>query len=195
MGGAVINWLKDELKLIDDAEESEYYGSKVEDTNGVYFVPAFVGLGAPYWDMYARGTIVGLSRGANRNHIVRAALESIAFQTKDVVKSMEKDLNINIRSLMADGGATKNNLLMQFQADILGVEVKRSLTSEVTALGAAFLSGLSTGFWRDKNELLEKSFSSKSYFCEVTEKERDKKYYNWVKAVERSKNWENSIIK
>ena len=195
MGGAVINWLKDELRLIDDAEESEYYGSKVGDTNGVYFVPAFVGLGAPYWDMYARGTIVGLSRGANRNHIVRAALESIAFQTKDVIKSMEKDLDTNIRLLMADGGATKNNLLMQFQADILGVEVKRSLTSEVTALGAAFLAGLSTGFWKDKSELLEKSFSSKSYFCEVTEKERDEKYYNWIKAVERSRNWENSIIK
>lgn len=137
MGGATIQWLRDELKLITDAADSEYFATKVDDTNGVYLVPAFAGLGAPHWDMYARGTMVGLTRGANKNHIIRAALESIAYQSKDVISAMEEDSGIKLATLKVDGGATANNFLMQFQADILGTEVHRPVVTETTALGAA----------------------------------------------------------
>ena len=150
-----MQWLRDEIKLIHSAEDTEYYASKVQDTNGVYFVPAFVGLSAPYWDQYARGAILGLTRGANRNHIIRACLESIAYQIRDVIECMEKDSGIRNTELKVDGGACKNNFLMQFQADLLGVPVLRPKIVETTARGAAFLAGLATGFWRDQDELVD----------------------------------------
>ena len=144
VGGAVIQWLRDELKLISDASDSEYFASKVKDNGGVYLVPAFVGLGAPYWDMYARGTIFGLTRGTNKNHIIRAALESIAYQSKEVMETMEKESNIKIKTLKVDGGASKNKLLMQFQSDIMNVEVSRPIITETTALGAALSCRISS---------------------------------------------------
>ena len=150
VAGASIQWLRDQLRLVYNAAETEYYAGLVEDTNGVYVVPAFTGLGAPYWDMYARGAIVGLSRGAKREHIVRATLESIAYQTKDVLSAMEKDSGITLKALKVDGGAAVNNFLMQFQADILNVPVHRPKTLETTALGAAYLAGLAVGFWKDQ---------------------------------------------
>ena len=156
VGGAVIQWLRDELKLISDASDSEYFASKVKDNGGVYLVPAFVGLGAPYWDMYARGTIFGLTRGTNKNHIIRAALESIAYQSKEVMETMEKESNIKIKRLKVDGGASRNKLLMQFQSDIMNIEVSRPIITETTALGAAYLAGLAVGYWSDKEEIAKK---------------------------------------
>lgn len=153
VAGAVIQWLRDELKIIHDAKDSEYFATKVKDNNGVYLVPAFVGLGAPYWDMYARGTMVGLTRGVNKNHIIRAALESIAYQSRDVLEAMEEDSNLDLKELRVDGGAVENNFLMQFQSDILGVKVHRPKIIETTALGAAYLAGLAVGFWSDKDEI------------------------------------------
>ncbi|SHJ62554.1 glycerol kinase [Dethiosulfatibacter aminovorans DSM 17477] len=190
MGGATIQWLRDELRLINDAADSEYFASKVKDTNGVYLVPAFAGLGAPYWDMYARGTIVGLTRGANRNHITRAALESIAYQSKDVIRSMEEDSGIKLSTLKVDGGATANNLLMQFQSDILGVEVQRPMVTETTALGAAYLAGLAVGFWKSKDEIAANWAVDKNFLPEMGEEERTRLYRGWEKAVGRSKDWE-----
>lgn len=190
MGGATIQWLRDELRLINDAADSEYFASKVKDTNGVYLVPAFAGLGAPYWDMYARGTIVGLTRGANRNHITRAALESIAYQSKDVIRSMEEDSGIKLSTLKVDGGATANNLLMQFQSDILGVEVQRPMVTETTALGAAYLAGLAVGFWKSKDEITANWAVDKNFLPEMGEEERVRLYSGWEKAVGRSKDWE-----
>ncbi|MCS3915223.1 glycerol kinase [Caldanaerobacter subterraneus subsp. tengcongensis MB4] len=151
--GAAIQWLRDELRIIDNAPQSEEYALKVEDTNGVYVVPAFVGLGAPYWDMYARGVIVGLTRGAKREHIIRATLESIAYQTRDVLEAMQEDSGIKLQALKVDGGASANNFLMQFQADILGVPVDRPQVIETTALGAAYLAGLAVGFWNSREEI------------------------------------------
>ena len=153
IAGAAIQWLRDEMRMIYSAEESDYFASKVEDSNGVYVVPAFAGLGAPYWDMDARGIITGLTRGANRNHIIRATLESIAYQSKDVMDAMSADSGIDLRRIMVDGGASANNFLMQFQADILGVPVDRPDVIETTALGAAYLAGLAVGFWMDKEEI------------------------------------------
>ena len=151
--GASVQWLRDKLKLIHESKDSEYFASKVADTNGVYFVPAFVGLSAPYWDQYARGAILGLTMGATSNHIIRATLESMAYQIKDVIVCMEKDSGIPNKELRVDGGACMNNFLMQFQADLLGVPVSRPKIVESTARGAAFLAGLATGFWRDQSEL------------------------------------------
>ena len=153
VGGAVIQWLRDELKLINESADSEYFANKVKDSAGVYVVPAFTGLGAPYWDMYARGAILGLTRGAGRNHIIRAALEGIAYQTLDVLKAMQADSGVQFKELKVDGGASANNLLMQFQADIAGVTVRRPMIRETTALGAAYLAGLATGVWRDLNDI------------------------------------------
>ncbi len=147
MGGASIQWLRDEVKLLDDAKDSEYFAEKVGSANGVYVVPAFTGLGAPYWDPYARGAIVGLTRGVNSNHIIRATLESVAYQTRDVLDAMQADSGINLASLRVDGGAVANNFLMQFQSDILATEVHRPVVTEVTALGAGYLAGLAVGFW------------------------------------------------
>ena len=190
VGGAVIQWLRDELKLISDASDSEYFASKVKDNGGVYLVPAFVGLGAPYWDMYARGTIFGLTRGTNKNHIIRAALESIAYQSKEVMETMEKESNIKIKRLKVDGGASRNKLLMQFQSDIMNIEVSRPIITETTALGAAYLAGLAVGFWKDRNELSKGWYESERYYPNMVEKDRNKLYSKWKKAVERSLGWE-----
>lgn len=193
MGGATIQWLRDELRLIDEAADSEYYAAKVKDSNGVYVVPAFVGLGAPYWDMYARGTITGLTRGANRCHIIRAALESIAYQTRDVLEAMQQDSRISLKELKVDGGAVANNFLMQFQSDILGVPVKRPRVTETTAMGAAFLAGLAVGFWKDKEELARKWSIKRSFEASMQQQEREKLYTGWKKAVSRALAWEDTM--
>jgi len=190
VAGAVIQWLRDELHLIVNAKDSEYFASQEKDNNGVYLVPAFVGLGAPYWDMYARGTIVGLTRGANRNHIIRAALESIAYQTRDVLEAMQEDSGIQLQELRVDGGAVENNFLMQFQSDILGVPVHRPKTIETTALGAAYLAGLAVDFWHDKDEIAKRWSVDRIFKPEMEEIEKEKLYSGWKRAVERSRNWE-----
>ena len=192
VAGAAVQWLRDELKLIDNAAQSEELAAAVPDTNGVYVVPAFVGLGAPYWDMYARGTIVGLTRGANRNHVVRATLESIALQTRDVLEAMQEDSGITLKALKVDGGAVANNFLMQFQSDILGVPVDRPKVTETTAMGAAFLAGLAVGFWKDKAEIAEKWNVDRTFQPAMAEEAREVKYKGWEKAVERSRAWEES---
>jgi glycerol kinase len=191
IAGAVIQWLRDELKMIESAAQSEEYATKVLDTNGVYLVPAFVGLGAPYWDMYARGTIVGLSRGVKREHIVRAALESIAYQTRDVLVAMQKDSGISLQALKVDGGAVQNNFLMQFQADILGVMVDRPMISETTALGAAYLAGLAVGFWADKAEIAVKWNVDRKFQPQMGLEVREELYQGWQRAVGRTLNWES----
>lgn len=175
------------MRLIDNAAQSDVLAASVPDTNGVYLVPAFVGLGAPYWDMYARGTIVGLTRGASRQHIVRATLESIAYQTRDVLQAMEDDSGIKLKALKVDGGAVANNFLMQFQSDILGVPVDRPLVTETTALGAAFLAGLAVGFWKDKAEITATWNVDHTFKPDMAEDVRAKKYKGWKKAVERSR--------
>ena len=192
--GAAIQWLRDELKIIADAADTDYYASKVPDSNGVYMVPAFVGLGAPYWDQYARGAIVGLSRGANRNHIIRAALESIAYQTRDVIACQEKDSGIETTELKVDGGAANNNFLMQFQADILGVPVLRPKIVETTARGSAFLAGLAVGFWEDQKDLENAFELDRKFNPSVDEAMRSKLYSGWQKAVERAKDWEEKEL-
>ncbi len=189
VAGAIVQWLRYELKLISDASDSEYFATKVEDNNGVYIVPAFVGLGAPYWDMYARGTIVGLTRGSNRNHIIRASLESIAYQTRDVLEAMQEDSGIELQSLKVDGGAVANNFLMQFQSNILGVDVDRPEIIETTALGAAYLAGLAVGFWKDKQEISDKWKIETRFKSIMEEEEKEKLYRGWKKAVERSRDW------
>jgi glycerol kinase len=190
MGGASVQWLRDEMRLINDAADSEYFANKVKDSNGVYVVPAFVGLGAPYWDMYARGTIVGLTRGTNKNHIIRATLESIAYQTKDVLEAMQEDSGIDLKVLKVDGGAVANNFLMQFQSDILGVPVKRPEVTETTALGAAYLAGLAVGFWDSKEEIGNKWSVNRRFENEMEEEQKEKLYAGWKKAVNRSRAWE-----
>lgn len=190
IAGAVIQWLRDELRIIDNAPQSEEYALKVSDTNGVYLVPAFVGMGAPYWDMYARGTIVGLTRGAKREHLIRAALESIAYQTRDVLEAMQKDSGITLKNLKVDGGAVANNFLMQFQADILGVPVFRPKVIETTALGAAYLAGLAVGYWKDKDEISQKWQIDREFNPYMAEEEKEKLYKGWKKAVTRSFDWE-----
>ncbi|MBP7072664.1 MAG: glycerol kinase GlpK [Clostridia bacterium] len=190
IAGASVQWLRDELKIIDNAAASEEMAAAVVDTNGVYVVPAFVGLGAPYWDMYARGSILGLTRGANRNHIVRATLESIAYQTRDVLEAMQEDSKINLQALKVDGGAVANNFLMQFQADILGVPIYRPEVTETTALGAAYLAGLAVGFWDSKDEIAEKWNVDRVFEPVMDSSLRDKKYTGWKKAVSRTLKWE-----
>ena len=190
IAGAVVQWLRDELGLIKSSGEIEKYALKVKDTHGVYLVPAFVGLGAPYWDMYARGIIVGLTRGAKREHIIRAALESIAYQSRDVLEVIQKDSGINLRKLKVDGGAVRDNFLMQFQSDILGVPVVRPQIVETTALGAAYFSGLAVGFWKDKEEIAQKWKVDKEFSSNMDEKIKENLYKGWKKAVSRSLNWE-----
>jgi len=192
MAGASVQWLRDEMKLINDAKDSEYFATQVEDTNGVYMVPAFAGLGAPYWDMYARGTMVGLTRGANRNHIIRATLESIAYQTRDVIDAMQADSGIELTELKVDGGATANDFLMQFQSDILGVDVRRPQVAETTALGAAYLAGLAVKFWSSKEEIAKNWAVDQTFKNEIPKIKRDELYSGWQKAVERSKAWEEA---
>jgi glycerol kinase len=188
--GSVVQWLRDELQLIHSAEESELAASQVGDTNGVYVVPAFTGLSAPYWDQYARGTIVGITRGANRNHIIRAALESMAYQIKDVIACMEADSGISLNDLKVDGGAVRNDFVMQFQADLLGVQVLRPKVVDTTAKGAAFLAGLATGFWRDKKDL-SNAFSLDRKFTPAMDAGRSANLYaGWGRAVGRARDWE-----
>ncbi len=189
MGGATIQWLRDELRLIDDATDTGYFAGKVKDSNGVYLVPAFVGLGAPYWDPYARGAIVGLTRGANRNHIIRAALESIAYQSRDVLDAMQKDSGIRLASLKVDGGAVANDFLMQFQSDIMGTTVVRPKLIETTALGAAFLAGLAVGFWKSTAELSDKFSIDREFEPTLPAAQREQLYTGWQKAVTRSQHW------
>ncbi|NWG15776.1 MAG: glycerol kinase GlpK [Chloroflexi bacterium] len=189
IAGAVIQWLRDELKLITSAAESEPLARSVADTGGVYVVPAFVGLGAPYWDSYARGTIVGLTRGSGRAHIVRAALESIAYQTRDVLEAMRADSGLTLQTLRVDGGATGNDFLLQFQADILGVPVQRPAVTETTALGAAYLAGLATGFWSSQEEIARQWAIEKTFEPHMPADRRDALYAGWKRAVERAKAW------
>ena len=189
VGGAVVQWLRDELHLVDTAADTEYFATRVPDTAGVYIVPAFTGLGAPYWDMYARGTIVGLTRGANRNHIIRAALESIAYQTNSVLKAMESDLGYDLKDLKVDGGASFNNFLMQFQSDITGIELIRPRIVETTAMGAAGLAGLAVGLWKNKEELKTKLAVDRSFTPMIDEKRREFLTAGFDRAVERSRGW------
>lgn len=181
IGGASVQWLRDELKIIESAKDSEMYANRVEDTNGVYVVPAFTGLGAPYWDMYARGSILGLTRGAKKEHIVRATLESIAYQTKDVLEAMQNDSKLKLKSLKVDGGASNNNFLMQFQSDILNVDIDRPKIVETTALGAAYLAGLSVGFYIGRNEITSKWSVEKEFNPNMSEEKRCKLYKGWKK--------------
>ncbi|WP_372611218.1 glycerol kinase GlpK [Halomonas sp.] len=189
IAGAAIQWLRDELKLIDSAEDSEYYAGKVDDAGGVYMVPAFAGLGAPYWDMYARGAIFGLTRGTRKEHITRATLDSLAYQTKDVIDAMQADSGITLKSLRVDGGAVANNVMMQFQADMLGVNVERPLLTETTALGAAYLAGIAVGLWT-KEEVADKGRIERTFEPQMEAEERKRLYKGWKKAVRRTMNWE-----
>ncbi len=187
IAGAAVQWLRDELKLIQSAAETEAIAKSVPDNAGVYLVPAFVGLGAPYWDAYARGTIVGLTRGAGRAHLVRAALEAMAYQTRDVLDAMQADSGIALQALKVDGGAVVNNFLMQFQADLLGVPVNRPVVGETTALGAAYLAGLAVGFWESQAELRQKWHVDRRFDPEMAEGRRAELYAGWQRAVERSR--------
>jgi glycerol kinase len=190
IAGAAIQWLRDGLKIIDEAPDSEFFAGKVNGTDGVYVVPAFAGLGAPYWDMYARGAIFGLTRGSTKEHLIRATLDSLAYQTKDVLSAMENDSGVPLSALRVDGGACANNLLMQFQADILGVNVERPNIIETTALGAAYLAGLAVGFWK-KSEISESWQLNKTFEPNMDESERNSLYSGWKKAVKRTMGWEN----
>lgn len=190
IAGAVVQWLRDELRLIDSASETERLAQSVSDSGGVYLVPAFTGLGAPHWDMYARGIITGITRGTGRSHIVRAALESIAYQTRDVLDAMMQDTGINLKSLKVDGGASQNNFLMQFQSDILGKEVDRPVVTETTALGAAYLAGLATGFWKSRDEIAQKWSMDRKFMPVMNIDEREARYSKWKKAVTRATLWE-----
>ncbi|NLC05095.1 MAG: glycerol kinase GlpK [Erysipelothrix sp.] len=190
VAGAVVQWMRDELKLVETSYDTEYFASKVEDNGGVYLVPAFVGLGAPHWDSYARGAIFGLTRGANKNHLIRAGLESIAYQTADILIAMEKDSGVKLAALQVDGGASQNNFLMQFQADVLGTDVRRPVNTETTALGAAMLAGLATGFFESR-ESLKKTFEmDKEFYPSIAGEKRAELMKGWHKAVERSLGWE-----
>jgi glycerol kinase len=189
IAGAVIQWLRDELCLIKDSEESEEFALKVQDTGGVYLVPAFVGLGAPHWDMYASGTITGMTRGTNRYHITRAALESIAYQTNDIVNAMLADARMNLKGLRVDGGAVTNNFLMQFQADILRTTVDRPHVFETTALGAAYLAGLAVGIYRDTEEIRSAWKLERRFTPEMAYEASEKLYKRLEKAVEKAKAW------
>jgi glycerol kinase len=189
IAGAAVQWLRDGLKIIESAPDSEYYAQKVSSTDGVYVVPAFAGLGAPYWDMEARGAILGLTRGTTKSHIIRATLESLAYQTKDVLGAMEADSGIKLQTLKVDGGAVANNLLMQFQADILGVPVDRPQITETTALGAAYLAGLAVGVWKSKDELCKVWKIDRQFAPAMANDTSAKLYKGWQKAVKRSMDW------
>ncbi len=192
VAGAAIQWLRDELKIIDTSPDSEHFAKKVPDTNGVYMVPAFTGLGAPHWDAYARGAIVGLTRGANKCHLIRATLESLAYQTKDILDAMEKDSGVSLKSLKVDGGACNNDFLMQFQADILGVPVDRPSIVETTAMGASYLAGLAVDFWHGKEEVTDAWKIDRTFEPMMDSEVRAKLYKGWVKAVECAKGWEEA---
>jgi len=190
IAGAAIQWLRDGMKIITRAAESEPLAAGLSGNDGLYFVPAFVGLGAPYWDMYARGAILGITRGTTQAHLARAALESIAYQTRDVLECMEKDSGIKLKELRVDGGAAANSFLMQFQADLLGVPVLIQETTETTALGAAYLAGLAVGFWKDRDQLARNFRVRKKFVPRMPAKHREALYGKWKKAVEKARGWE-----
>ncbi len=192
IAGAVVQWLRDGLGLIKRAPDVEALANTVEDNGGVYVVPAFAGLGAPHWDAYARGTILGLTRGSNKGHIARAALESIAYQSKDVLQAMEADTGIRLKELRVDGGASLNNLLMQFQSDILGVPVVRPKVAETTALGAAYLAGLAVGFWKSQAEISKQWAVDARFKPAMKPKQRQRLYAGWNRALERCRSWEEA---
>ena len=189
VAGAAIQWLRDEVGILESSPDSEKYCLSVPDTNGVYVVPAFTGLGAPYWDQYARGTIVGITRGTKKNHIIRATLESIAYQVEGVISAMEADAGIEIRSLNVDGGASANNFLMQFQSDILGVDVLRPQCVETTALGAAYLAGIAVGYWEDVEDVRANWALSRTFHADMTDEKRRHLLKGWKKAVGRAFEW------
>ena len=189
VAGAAIQWLRDELKLLDNSAESEVLAQKVPDTNGCYVVPAFTGLGAPHWDQYARGAIVGLTRGVNRYHIIRATLDSLCYQTNDVLKAMEADSGIKLAALKVDGGASANNYLIQTQSDIINAPVKRPSCVETTAMGAAYLAGLSVGYWKDKDEVRKNWAIDRTFEPQIDEATRAAMVEGWDKAVKRSYGW------
>ena len=189
VAGASVQWLRDEMRLIDSAQDSEYMAKKVKDTNGCYVVPAFTGLGAPHWDQYARGTIVGITRGVNKYHIIRATLESIAYQVNDVLEAMKADAGIELAALKVDGGASANDFLMQTQADIINAPVKRPGCVETTAMGAAYLAGLAVGYWKDKEEVKKNWAVNQVFYPEITEEERKTRIKGWNKAVKYAYGW------
>jgi glycerol kinase len=189
VAGAVVQWLRDGLGVIRRSEEVEPLAASVPDSNGVYMVPAFVGLGAPYWDPYARGTLVGMTRDTAAGHIARAAVESMAFQTKDVLDAMQKDAGLALAQLRVDGGAAVNDPLMQFQADVLGVAVRRPVVTETTALGAAYLAGLAVGYWEDAADVVRNWALGREFVAAMDPAERERRYRGWLKAVERSRGW------
>ena len=189
VGGAVIQWLRDEMRFFAESRDAEYYAQKVRDNGGVYLVPAFTGLGAPYWDMYARGSIIGITRGTKREHIIRAAQESIAYQVADLVLAMEADTGLPLKNLRADGGASRDGFLMQFQADILQKQVYRPKIRETTALGAAYLAGLATGVWKDREEIRSRWICDNTFKPQMTKNESKRLMDNWHRAVGRSRGW------
>ena len=189
VAGAAIQWLRDEMRLIDSAADSEYMAQKVKDTNGCYVVPAFTGLGAPHWDPYARGTIVGVTRGVNKCHIIRATLESLAYQVNDVLKAMEADSGITLSALKVDGGASANNFLMQTQADIIDAPVNRPQCVETTAMGAAYLAGLAVGYWSSKEDVIKNWAIDRTFLPDISEEEREGKIKGWNKAVRYAYGW------
>lgn len=183
VAGAAIQWLRDEMRMIRSAEDSERYASKVPDTNGVYVVPSFAGMGAPFWETYARGTVVGMTRGCKKEHFIRATLESVAYQAYDVIRAMEEDAGVKLSSLKVDGGASANNMLMQFMADLSRAEVIRPQNVETTALGAAYLAGLAVGYWKDKEEIRQNWSMGRKFDPEMDEQERDQRLRGWKRAV------------
>lgn len=189
VAGASIQWLRDELRLIDSSEDSEYMAKKVKDTNGCYVVPAFTGLGAPHWDQYARGVIVGITRGVNKYHIIRATLESIAYQVNDVIDAMKADSGIEISALKVDGGASANDFLMQIQSNLINAPVRRPKCVETTAMGAAYLAGLAVGYWKDKKDVIKNWSIDKTFYPDINEEERINKIKGWNKAVKYSYGW------
>ena len=190
IAGAAVQWIRDGLKVITNSADVEKLAGKVADTEGVYMVPAFVGLGAPYWDQYARGAIVGLTRGSTIEHIARATVDSMAYQTREVLEAMEADSGVTLTELKVDGGAVVNNDLMQFQADILGVPVERPQVAETTALGAAYLAGLAVGFWKDTTDVTNNWALDRRFEPKMDEAKREKLFKGWKKAVQRSLDWE-----
>ncbi len=188
IAGAAVQWLRDSLHMIDESTDSEYYANKALGSNDVYVVPAFAGLGAPYWDMYARGAIFGLTRDTGKEHIIKATLESLAFQTKDILNAMQEDAGVTLASLKVDGGACANNMLMQFQADILGADVERPKVTESTAMGAAYLAGIQSGLWK-KDDIVKNRAIDRRFTSTMQALDRDKLYRGWKKAVERTMKW------
>lgn len=189
VAGAAIQWLRDEVRLVEESPDSEFFATKVKDTNGCYVVPAFTGLGAPYWDQYARGCIVGLTRGVNRNHIIRATVESLAYQSADLLFAMEKDSGLQLEALKVDGGACKNNFMMQFQADIINAKVLRPKCVETTAMGAAYLAGLAVGYWASKEDVINNWAIDRTFEPSMAEHERQELLDGWHKAVKCSFGW------